>query len=182
MSANGHILVADVPSARGEASVVYDYSSASDPSPAVWTGSNTPAGSFGRILLRHPTIALAVDNSTGDVYLADTEHAVIDKFDQNGNLISTFGDTAPAANGQLAGVKTPAGSFSPPFGGAQATPPVFGIAVDQATGDLYVIDSGHQVIDVFNPAGEYLRQLNETPEELYGTGEVKKDRCDRDRR
>ena len=39
--------------------------------------------------------------------------AVIDKFDQEGNLIESFGDTTPSPNGQLAGTATPAGSFSP---------------------------------------------------------------------
>ena len=80
---NGHIYVAD--SNSGE---ILDYSSASDTSPELWTGFNTPAGSFGG-----GKVSVAVDNSTGDVYVANPNGRVIDKFDQNGNLITSFGDT-----------------------------------------------------------------------------------------
>ena len=74
---NGHIYVAD--SGRGK---IYDYSSTSDKEPAVWNGENTPKESFGG---EH--LSIAIDNTSGDVYVADRAHAVIDKFDENGNLI-----------------------------------------------------------------------------------------------
>ena len=44
---NGHIYIAE--SGSGQ---VLDYTSASDTSPAVWNGSDTPAGSFGEAPLR----------------------------------------------------------------------------------------------------------------------------------
>jgi hypothetical protein len=151
--ANGHIYVGRAGQGEGSATV-YDFSSASDTSPTVWNGSNTPAGSFGGGEGHAPRLAVAVDNSTGDVYVADSIHAVVDKFDADGNLIASFGDTVPTADGQLAGLDTPAGSFSP------AGETAFGIAVDQATGDLYVIDAGHEVIDAFTPEGEFLPTLS----------------------
>ena len=152
---NGHIYVAD-----SGAHVIRDYASTSDTSPTVWNGSNTPAGEF------TGKLALAVENATGDVYVADSSHAVIDKFDQDGNLIASFGDSTPTPNGQLAGSETTAGSFSP------ASSVAFGLAVDQATGDLYVIDAGHEVIDAFTAAGEFLpaSSITEKPGELYGGG------------
>jgi hypothetical protein len=152
---NGHIYVAD--SGLGK---VYDFASASDTSPAVWDGSTTPAGEF------EGHVSVAVDNSSGDVYVADESHAVIDKFDQDGNLIAGFGDTevlgVPAHNGQLAGLETPEGSFSPAFAG-------WGITVDQATHDLYVLDAGHQVIDVFDEGGGYLpaKQIAAEPDVFF---------------
>ena len=158
----GHIYVAD--SGRGQ---VYDFASASDTAPAVWSGTNTPSGSFGE-----GDVAVAVYSATGDVYVADKTHAVIDKFDSSGNLIASFGDTengithTPEPNGQLAGLDTPAGSFSP----AGHSLSVLGIAVNQATGDLYAIDAGHKVIDVFSPSGAYLRQITATPEGMYTGG------------
>jgi hypothetical protein len=158
---NGHIYVAD-----SGAHVIRDYSSASDPSPVVWNGGNslhgggTPAGEF------TGKLALAVENATGDVYVADSAHAVIDKFDQDGNLVASFGDTSPTSDGQLAGLATPKGSFLPP------SSLTFGLAVDQATGNLYVLDAGHEheIIDAFTSAGEYLPALTitEKPGELYG--------------
>lgn len=152
---NGHILIADSGAHR-----VYDFASATDTAPTVWDGTTTPAGEF------TGNLAVAVDNSTGDVYVSDSAHAVIDKFDQDGNLISGFGDTTPTPDGQLKGLATPATEFSP------ATQGSFGIAVDQATGNLYAIDAGHEVIDAFDEAGAFLpgQQVTENPGELYGGG------------
>ncbi len=152
---NGNIYVAD--SGSGQ---VLDFASPSDTSPTVWDGTNTPAESFGG------QVSVAVDNSTGDVYVADRNHAVIDKFDQSGNLIESFGDTTPTPNGQLAGNATPEKSFSP----AGSYYSSFAIAVDQATHDLYVMDAGHKVIDIFDENGAYLRQITATPAGLYRYG------------
>jgi hypothetical protein len=156
---NGHILVAD--SAAG---LVYDFSSPSDTHPVVWDGSSTPAGSFGG-----QAVTVAVDNTTGDVYVAnsaDSTHLAVDKFDATGKLITTFGDNSPTANGQLTGAATPAGSFSH----SPASP--LGIAVNQATHNLYVIDSGHEVTDIFDSAGTFLptKQITAKPLGLYGCG------------
>ena len=140
---NGHIYVAD--SGSGQ---VIDFTSPTDTAPSVWNGSKSPAGSFGG------HVAVAVDNSNGDVYVADENHKVIDKFDENGKLITSFGDTTPTPNGQLAGTATPAGSFNP--AGSYAS---FPIAVNQATHDLYVADAKHQVVDIFDENGTYLRQI-----------------------
>jgi hypothetical protein len=160
--ANGHIFVAD--SSDG---LVYDFASASDTTPAVWDGSTTPAGSFGE------RISVAIDNSSGDVYVGDAVHSVIDKFDQNGSVIASFGDSTPTPNGQLSGLATPAGFFSVPNfvpSCAPNCPTTFAIAVDQSSGDLYAIDAAHQVIDVFDSSGQYLRQITEAPQGLYQPG------------
>jgi hypothetical protein len=144
---NGHVYVADSGTHR-----VYDFASSSATSAeAVWDGTATPAGEW------TGNLALAVDNTSGDVYVADSTAKVIEKFDQNGNLIAFFGDTEPSPNGQLAGLKTPAGSFSP------ATEGSFGIAVDQATHDLYVLDAHREVVDVFSAEGLYLSQITAAP-------------------
>jgi DNA-binding beta-propeller fold protein YncE len=156
---NGHVLVAD--SGRG---LVYDFSSTSDTAPDVWDGSTTPSGSFGG---SGGLVSVAVHSATGDVYVADKTHAVIDKFDQNGNLIASFGDTLPGPDGQLSGDDTPAGSFSPAESSQYKSLTAFAIAVNQATGELYVVDGGHRVVDVFTSSGEYLRQITATPPGLY---------------
>jgi DNA-binding beta-propeller fold protein YncE len=152
---NGHIYVAD--SGLG---VVFDFASADDKVADRWEGTNTPAGSFGGHL------SVAVDNTSGDVYVADTNHAVVLKFDENGNLIESFGDSLPTPDGQLSGAQTPAGSFVPPSGFYGS----FGIAVDQTTHDLYVVDAGHEAIDVFDQEGGYLRQIIAKPEGIYSSG------------
>ena len=90
-------------------------------------------------------------------------HGVIDKFDEGGNLITSFGDSEPTHNGQLAGLGTPAGSFAPPTDYYSS----FAIAINQATHDLYVVDAGHKVIDIFDESGAYLEQITATPAGLY---------------
>jgi hypothetical protein len=144
---NGHILIAD--SGTG---LVYDFASASDTSPAVWDGSTSPAGSFGG-----SRIAVAADNASGDVYVADSTNAVIDKFTSAGTYscqITAAGSaTASASECDSADPGAPDGSFSPAGLGS------FGIAVDQATHDLYAIDAGHAVVDRFDSTGAYLSQV-----------------------
>lgn len=153
---NGHIYIAN--SSQG---AVYDFESADDTVATKWTGTGTPAGSFGG-----GRLSVAVDNTTGDVYVADATHKVIVKLDAAGNVIATFGDTSPTPNGQLSGAATPAGSFVPATGSDGS----FGIAVDQATHDLYVVDAGHEVIDVFGEGGSYLRQITAKPAGMYSGG------------
>jgi DNA-binding beta-propeller fold protein YncE/Tol biopolymer transport system component len=110
-------------------------------------GSLTPAGSFGG-----EEVAVAANDGTGRVYVLDPVHDVIDAFEPSGSYACQItGSSSPSAsecNG-VAGSATPAGGFSEPHG----------IAVDQATGDVYVVDANNGVVDVFSGGGAYLRQI-----------------------
>ncbi len=96
---------------------------------------------------------LAVDHSDGSVYVLDAGANAVEKFDAEGNLVTSFGDSSPAHDGKLVGSETPAGSF--------ATSPSFSsqLAVDQSNGDLYVPDFGNSVIDKFAPSGNWLASI-----------------------
>jgi DNA-binding beta-propeller fold protein YncE len=106
---------------------------------------------------------IAVEESTGDVYVADIATNTVSKFDASGNPVDfTCGaECATYVKGnEITG--SPAGSFS--FPNAPGTPAA--IAVDNSTspsdpnaGDLYVLDLGHGVIDRFNAKGEYAGQI-----------------------
>jgi hypothetical protein len=109
---------------------VYEFESLTDASGTVFTGAAIGTGS----------VAVAVDDNSGDLYVADSAAGVIRQYSAAGVLVRT-----------LDGSTTPAGSFSPP-----AIEGSFGIAVDQETGDLYAIDAGHGVVDVFSSSGEFL--------------------------
>jgi NHL repeat len=92
---------------------------------------------------------LAVDNSlsslsSGDLYVADGENHVVDKFSSLGVYQS-----------QLTG--TPSG----PFG------ELYGVAVD-SSGDVYVADRGRDVVDKFSSLGVYQSQLTGTPSGPFG--------------
>jgi hypothetical protein len=141
--ANGKTYVAD--SGRGEVAV---FETSSSTQLMSLDGSLTPAGSFGG-----SAVAVAANNATGDVYVLDATDGVVDVFDGTGGYVCQItGSSTPSAsecNG-TAGSDTPAHSF----GGSRA------IAVDQATGNVYVFDGGHEVIDIFSEGGAYLRQIS----------------------
>ncbi len=92
---------------------------------------------------------VAVNNSTGTVYVTDKGNDRVEYFSATGTY-----------EGQFAGDATPAGSFSSPEG----------IAVDNSgqapgdpsAGDVYVVDTGHDVVDKFSPAGAYISQMSFT--------------------
>ena len=103
-----------------------------------WNGANSPSKSFGS-----GSVSVAVDNSTnpadarkGDVYIQSTEHSVIDVYKPAGER----------EEGTFEGLITPAEGF--------AFSKDAGMAVDAATGNLYVPNTGNKVVDVFNDKGE----------------------------
>jgi hypothetical protein len=87
---------------------------------------------------------IAIAPGSGEVYVSDPGNNVVEKFNPvTGALDSSFGDTPIATDGRLAGRATAAGEFA----GTQ------GLAVDPASGDLYVTDVGHGVVAKFTAAG-----------------------------
>jgi DNA-binding beta-propeller fold protein YncE len=117
---------------------------------------------------------IAVEESTGDVYVADIGTDTVYKFDASGNPL----DFAALGSNALSGAATPGGSFSFPslYGSpaaiavdnacVQHTPALTGKACeefDPSAGDLYVMDGGHGVIDKFSPEGRYLSQMGGFP-------------------
>jgi NHL repeat-containing protein len=96
-------------------------------------------------------VGVAVDESSGDVYVADAGNNRVEELGAEGKYVAT-----------IAGGETPAGSFSDPSG----------VAVDNSSspgkGDLYVMDVGHHVIDVFNSSGKYLSQIRGTSSSFEG--------------
>ncbi len=94
-------------------------------------------------------VEVAANDATGEVYVADSTDNVVDVFDSLGSYVCQItGRATPSAsecNG-VAGSDTPAHGFNAPGG----------IAVDQATGRVYVVDANNGVVDVFSAAGEYL--------------------------
>jgi hypothetical protein len=98
---NHHVYVAD--SGRGS---VYDFSSVTDKTPERWNGTTTSQGSFGE------GVAVSADNSTGDVFVADSSHAVIDKFDESGTLmVPTAHPRCPTSSAQV--IRAVAGDLGP---------------------------------------------------------------------
>jgi hypothetical protein len=108
---------------------------------------------------------IAVDESTGDVYVADIGTQTVHKFDASGNPVN-FTAGAGIGSNALTGIPAqsgkPAESFS--FPNVYGTPAAVAVdnsrsSADPSAGDLYVMDAGHGVIDKFSASGEYLSQI-----------------------
>jgi hypothetical protein len=118
--------------------IVYQYDAAGELI-ATWRGFNTPVG-FGAL------VTVAVDQATGDVLVGTSSNSanheevapsVIDVFDSAGDYLSP----------QITG--TSGGPF--PYGGTGGEGHGhFGLAVDAATGQLYVADQNEEAVDVFS--------------------------------
>ncbi len=142
-------------------------------SPALAGEAHPFLGEFGREATEafsNPN-GIAVDEATGDVYVADIGTDTVYRFDADGKPV----DFAVGGSNALTGASTPAGSFSFPslYGSpaaiavdnacVQHTPALTGKACeesDPSAGDLYVMDAGHDVIDKFSAEGKYLSQIN----------------------
>lgn len=90
---------------------------------------------------------VAVNDDTGEVYVSDTGNGRVERFSGTG-----------AFSVQFNGASAPTGPLSSPTGVAvdNSTDPL-----DPSTGDVYVIDAGHDVIDKFSPGGVYEGQITE---------------------
>ncbi|HEU5479870.1 MAG TPA: hypothetical protein VFU90_08570, partial [Candidatus Tumulicola sp.] len=109
-------------------------------------------GKFGALSNPH---GIAIDQSTGDLYVADTANNRIEKFDETGKFLLAFG-----ANVGGAGVNTcTSGCAAGTSGSApgQFTTATF-VAVDNSAsaskGDVYVGDVGDNKVSKFTSSGE----------------------------
>lgn len=100
-------------------------------------GSGAPSGVFVRPL------GDAIDQASGDIYVVDASKNLVDKYTSAGVY----------AGVEITGASTPQTSFSVPEA----------VAVDNSggvnTGDVYVADRNHGVVDRFDPTGAYLGQI-----------------------
>jgi predicted membrane-bound mannosyltransferase/DNA-binding beta-propeller fold protein YncE len=109
-------------------------------------------------LLQNPRgIALAPD---GTLYVADTGNHRIQRFDQNGEVLATWGSFS-GSDASLSG-QAETGTFNEPWG----------IAVGP-DGAIYVADTWNNRIQKFSPEGEFIRAWGtfgqgETPESFWG--------------
>lgn len=96
---------------------------------------------------------IAVDSSAsvnrGDIYVVDVEHHVVDKFAEDGTYVC-----------QISGAATPVATECDAGGSAIEVGPFepTRVAVDHS-GDVYVSDQSHEVVDEFSPTGAFVRDL-----------------------
>lgn len=151
---NGDVYVADDNLFNG-GSVIDKFKSDGTYAGVQITGGESPQGLFSFLsFTSFFNSGIAVDSSSGvnrgNVYVADVEHSVVDEFSESGHyLCQITGATTPSLSecDGAAGSKTPNGSLEPT-----------GVAVS-SSGNLYVADAAHDVIDEFGPSGDYVGQI-----------------------
>lgn len=104
-------------------------------------------------------VKVAVDEGTGDVYVADEGNGRVEKFDAEGNYVSQFdGSKTPDAG---------LGEFLPRYlavdnACVQHEPVLTGTeceAFDPSAGDVYVVDAANNVVDKYGASGNFLGRL-----------------------
>jgi hypothetical protein len=119
--------------------------------------------------LMHPG-ALAVNDETGDVYVIDQGNDRVEIFSATGAYV-----------GQFNGEGSPTGRFSWPYYGNDEQPGEIAVdnsknPLDPSAGDVYVVDTLHDVTDKFGASGVYLGQVQgrfkETADGHRGVGGV----------
>jgi hypothetical protein len=97
---------------------------------------------------------VAVSNTTHDVYVADTGNARVDQFDATGVFVRAFGADVGGAGVNVCTSGCVAGT--PGVGAGAFLAPTF-VAVDNSggasAGDVYVADTGDNVVTKFSAAG-----------------------------
>jgi DNA-binding beta-propeller fold protein YncE len=117
---------------------------------------------------------IAIDEASGDVYVADIGTNTVYKFDASGKPVNfaSLGSNALTHSFSFPSVYGSPAAIAVDNACVQHTPALTGKACeefDPSAGDLYVMDGGHGVIDKFSPSGEYLSQIG-FPPVTFNTG------------
>jgi DNA-binding beta-propeller fold protein YncE len=88
---------------------------------------------------------VGVNEATEDVYVVDKGNNRVEQFEADGAVVGEFDGSA-----------SPTGAFEAPEGLAvdNSRNPL-----DPSAGDVYVVDTGHDVVDKFSPSGTFISQL-----------------------
>jgi DNA-binding beta-propeller fold protein YncE len=112
----------------------------------------------------HNATAIAVDQSTGDVFVLDSENNRVDEFTGGCVFVRAWGWRVNAAEPKeelqvcTEATGCEAGTGAEPGGPGQIDRPFSpgGIAVEQSTGDVYVLDERNARVEKFTAEGSFL--------------------------
>jgi DNA-binding beta-propeller fold protein YncE len=127
----------------------------------------------------------AVEQSSGDLYVADQGNKRIDKFDSAGNFLLAWG--YGVADGASEALQTCGPEASPPttrcFAGKNFSGTIRpkAVSVDQASGDVYVADTNTPRVLKFTSSGQLIymvgKNVNKTKVAEGGATQAEKDFC-----
>ncbi|MGA9285295.1 MAG: hypothetical protein WBV85_07615 [Solirubrobacteraceae bacterium] len=93
---------------------------------------------------------IAVNETTGNVYVLDQEDNRVEEFTAEGEYIRQFDGSA-----------APTGNFE------RLTSIAIENANNTAKGDIYIADREHETVDIFDAEGKYLSNVDFCPEEVF---------------
>ena len=96
---------------------------------------------------------VAVNEATGDVYVVDKGNNRVEYFNSAGIFQHQFNGT------EIDGVPAGAGKEAPAKFSEPEAIAIDNDSMSSSHGDVYVTDTGHDVIDKFSPSGSYIAQL-----------------------
>jgi hypothetical protein len=133
---------------------------AAGPASAAQLLRNNTFGSFGSGAGQFITPrGVAVDQSNGTIYVADSNQARVDKFNANGQFQEAWGWGVADGNSQFETCTTACQSGQFGNGDGQFGVPT-SIAVDSTTHDVYVGDTVYQRVEKFSAAGTFLSTID----------------------
>jgi hypothetical protein len=99
-------------------------------------------------------VGVAVNQATGDVYVADGVNQRVEEFDAHGNFIEGFGWGVADGASALETCTTTCQKGLSGGGPGEFSSPI-GVAVDQSTGDVYVVDLSNHRVQRFSSSGSF---------------------------
>jgi DNA-binding beta-propeller fold protein YncE len=119
---------------------------------------------------------MAVDRTSGDLYVADYNNFRIDKFGPEGEFLLAWGfGVADGTSSELQScgpdAVPPTASCFPSSTSTSTAPgamrPIY-VAVDQSNGDVYVSDENYARVQKFSPSGEFLLMFGREVDKTSG--------------
>jgi hypothetical protein len=146
------VAIATLGAATAQASVGID----------TWWGNPEAFGQIKGGLFSSQPRGVAVNGSSGDVYVADAGNNRIERFSGSGSFIEAWGKNVDATGGsggyEICAAGEPdhcqAGATGT-LGGELSGPG--GLAIDQATGNLYAIDTSNRRVQEYSATGTFIR-------------------------
>ncbi len=99
---------------------------------------------------------MAVDSTSGDIYVSDTNNNRIDKFDSSGKFLMAWGWGVATGANEFQTCTTSCRRGQESGEGAGAFCLQNGVAVDQSNGDVYVDDFCNYRVQEFDSSGKFL--------------------------
>lgn len=99
---------------------------------------------------------MAIDHTSGDIYVSDFYNNRVEQWDQSGNFIRAWGWGVATGANEFQICTTTCLRAQEGLSGAGAVAYPEGMAVDQSSGDVYVVEFGNHRVDKFDSSGKFI--------------------------